>query len=92
LSHAVCQSKKSDVLGLNYNGFVSHIVKAMQEQQAMIEEQQTKIQDQETKIQDQETKIQDQETKIQDQETKIQDQETKINAILLRLEKAGIAE
>ena len=29
---------------------------------------------------------------IQDQETKIQDQETKINAILLRLEKAGIAE
>ena len=36
--------------------------------------------------------IQDQETKIQDQETKIQDQETKINAILLRLEKAGIAE
>jgi len=46
----------------------------------------------ETKIQDQETKIQDQETKIQDQETKIQDQETKINAILQRLEKAGIAE
>lgn len=43
LSHCVSHSKSNDILALNYNGFISHIVKAMQEQQTMIEEQQATI-------------------------------------------------
>ena len=43
LAHSVSHSESSDILGLNYNGIISYLVKAMQEQQSTIQEQQSII-------------------------------------------------
>ena len=45
LAHSVSHSESSDILGLNYNSVLTYCVKAVQEQQEIIETEKTKVVD-----------------------------------------------
>jgi len=64
--------KTGDVYGLRYSDFVVPIVKAMQEQQAIIEKQQTTIESKNKELTELKAKFEQQQAKYEQQEARMQ--------------------
>jgi predicted RNase H-like nuclease (RuvC/YqgF family) len=80
--HAVDKPKnENDFYGLRYSEFVPVLVKAIQEQQKIIQQQKSDIQDQQNVIEQQQSDIQELKELIQQQNQQIEELRNRVNSL-----------